>query len=595
MAGCGAWSWRRTGFAAGKSAAGKPETQNKEKRPRGKEKKGPPGRADLIVLLILVVALFSLSISRFFSLNSGAFLRGADAYYYALQARSLVEKGEMYIPDSSPFIPLLALTSQTGLTYEEAINLWIAIIQLLAALNLLLVWGLARRGGKGGAWVLPLFLGWAILSPAFFFTALEFPRYALGLALLPLWPVAFVNRRFWFISIGAIVLSCMLHRAAIGLLGLAFAGAGFFFIFKRRVWRNLAGMATDPERKRIIATAGVGAGVFLAVFFLFVLTKTGHFSWLDLARFDWQKLQPAWLTFFQREAIPLVLKVEVFLSLLITGGTLTYIVYNAVAKRKLLTLASWLWLPFFFSIILFPLGSTEIMGVAERFCLAVPWVTVIFLFPFFLDARGEESRLVRSSREKVMRSRRKVISSRGKKMAASLLTSGVLLLILLALIFPKDYLELVHPGHLDPDYQLYEEVTRILEEHEIPMLIAHRGLNFYYKYRTLREAFHYEPEDHWPKELIWRVVYGITPSEWVFYLPPYFLWDSGKLHTLVGPYSLVREDGWVEFREAVRQSGDEYLQERVFSLWLNPAQKRPAFLYQKHSADEGVFSARPKN
>ncbi|NLC38670.1 MAG: hypothetical protein GX779_05285 [Clostridia bacterium] len=231
------------------------------------------------------------------------------------------------------------------MTYEEAINLWTALIQLLAALNLLLVWGSAQRRVKDSSWVShacarSLFLGWTMLSPVFFFTSLEFPKYALALALLPLWPMAFVNRRFWFLSIGAIVLSCMMHRAAIGLFGLAFAGTGLFFIFKRRACRSWPGIARSPKRKNI----PVSVGVILAAVFLLVLIKTGYFSWLDLARFDWQKLQPAWLTFFQRKAIPLILKIEVFLSLLITGGTLIYIVHNAVAKGKLLTMASWLWL-----------------------------------------------------------------------------------------------------------------------------------------------------------------------------------------------------------------------------------------------------------
>ena len=122
-------------------------------------------------------------------------------------------------------------------------------------------------------------------------------------------------------------------------------------------------------------------------------------------------------------------------------------------------------------------------------------------------------------------------------------------------------------------------------------------MNFYYKYRTLREAFHYEPEAHWPKELVWRVAYGITPAEWAAYLPPGCRWESGKLITLPGPYSLVREDVWHRFREAVRQSGDEYLQERVLALWLNPSQRRPGFLYEKHQsgADEGSSRPAPVN
>jgi hypothetical protein len=364
-----------------------------------------------------------------------------------------------------------------------------------------------------------------------------------------------------------------MHRASIGFLGLSVLGAGLFLIFKRRVWAGLVKTATDPKRKRMIA----GSAVVIALLFL-ALLQIGSFSWLDLARFDWQNIQTGWITFLGREATPLILKIEVVLTLLLIGGIITY---NTVAKEKLLTLGSWLWLPFFFFMAAFPLGSIEVMGVAERLCLAIPLVAVIFVLSLSLDSRGKKGWALRSLRI--------------KKTVSSIVMIGVSSLLLLVQVFPADYLNLVHPAHLNPDYGLYDAVTEILAEREIEMLIAHRGLNFYYKYQTLREAFHYEPEDHWPKELIWRVVYGISPSEWAFYLPSEFLWESGNLSTLVGPYSLIREDGWVNFRDSVRNSKDLYLQERVFSLWLNPAQRRPAFLYQKHSEEEGVFSARPKN
>ena len=525
------------------------------------------------VIFLLIGILFCLSISRFLSLNRSTFLRGADAYYYALQARFLVEKGVMCIPDSSPFIPCLALTSQLGLTYEKTINLWTVFIQLLGVINSLFIWGLAKRRNKVSILTLFLLLSWVMLSPTFFFTSLEFPKYALALAMLPLWLAVFANRRFWLVSMGAVILSCIMHRALIGLLGLSVIGAGLFFVFKRRVWEGLVKTATDTKRKRMIA----GSGVVTALLFLAVL-KTGYFSWLDLARFDWQNVQPAWITFFGREATPLVLKIEVLLAFLLIGGIITF---NAAAKEMLLTLGSWLWLPFIFFIVAFPLGSVEVMGVAERLCLAIPLVAVIFVLSLSSDSREKKDCVVRSSRV--------------KKIVISFVMIGVSFLLLLVQVFPDGYLKLVHPEQLNPDYGLYDAITKILAEQEIDMLIAHRGLNFYYKYQTLQEAFHYEPEDHWPKELIWRVVYGISPSEWAFYLPSDFLWESGNLYTLVGPYSLIREDGWVKFRDSVRNSKDVYLQERVFSLWLNPVQRRPAFLYRKHSEEEGVFSARPKN
>ncbi len=42
-------------------------------------------------------------------------------------------------------------------------------------------------------------------------------------------------------------------------------------------------------------------------------------------------------------------------------------------------------------------------------------------------------------------------------------------------------------------------MTNVPAAKEIPMLIVHRGMHFYYKYQTGRDAFSYEPEAHWDK------------------------------------------------------------------------------------------------
>jgi hypothetical protein len=173
-------------------------------------------------------------------------------------------------------------------------------------------------------------------------------------------------------------------------------------------------------------------------------------------------------------------------------------------------------------------------------------------------------------------------------MAAVVLSAGI--------VFTAGFQELVHPSSLNPDYAIYRQVTEAVAPRKPPMLIAHLGLNYFYKYETMLESFPYEPEDHWPMDRIWRVVYGIRASEWAYYLPEDLTWDSGKLHMLPGPYSLVREDVWKIFREKVKVSGNGDLVERVFSLWLNPSQKRPGFVLRQHDREKeagGEFSTFP--
>lgn len=530
----------------------------------------PGGRRRWIGTAAALLAGGGLQLSRYYFLTRAPFLRGADAYYYALQIRALRELGKLLIPDASLLFPLMAFTCRAGLGYEQTVNLWMVLIQLAGALNLFLAsrWMAEQNKDRPAAGGL-LFL-WALLSPTFLFTCIEFPKYALGLAFLPLWPVGLVNRRYWPVSVGALLLACLTHRACFGFAGLA--AAGLLFALWRKKGRGwVVALLADWGRKRVLLAAG--GLLLLVIAFGLIIAQGSYFSWADFTRFNWEEMQPSFLTFLRREGIPLALKAESVLAMVVAGLLLWR---RGRGKDDGRPVAAGLWWPFLLFLLVFPLGSTEIMGIPERLSLALPLVTLVLLAGGGLP--GDAGRCAPFSWRRT--------------------TVGWVLLVLTltGLVSPGFCFSLAHPERLDPDYGLYEEVTMVLAGLELPMVIAHRGLNFYYKYRTLREAFHYEPEAHWPKELVWRVAYGITPAEWAAYLPPDCRWESGKLITLPGPYSLVREDVWHRFREAVRQSGDEYLQERVLALWLNPSQRRPGFLYEKHQsgADEGVFSALPR-
>lgn len=77
--------------------------------------------------------------------------------------------------------------------------------------------------------------------------------------------------------------------------------------------------------------------------------------------------------------------------------------------------------------------------------------------------------------------------------------------------------------------EIYAQNTGMLLKTEIPMLIAHRGIHFYYKYKTKNEAFSYKPEKHWNKQRIWRLIYGITPEKLYNYLPEECNWNTSYI------------------------------------------------------------------
>jgi hypothetical protein len=114
------------------------------------------------------------------------------------------------------------------------------------------------------------------------------------------------------------------------------------------------------------------------------------------------------------------------------------------------------------------------------------------------------------------------------------------------------------------------------------MLIAHRGLDFFYTFRLQRDAFHFDPEPNWNRGEIWRVVARVTPEEVAFYSPASCPWGESAKAIRGTDYLLVREDCWERFRLAVNRQDAPDLYSEVWENAENPSQLRPAFLRARH-------------
>jgi hypothetical protein len=128
------------------------------------------------------------------------------------------------------------------------------------------------------------------------------------------------------------------------------------------------------------------------------------------------------------------------------------------------------------------------------------------------------------------------------------------------------------------------------------MLIAHRGLDFFYSYRLRRDAFHFDPEPNWNRSQIWRVAVRITPEEVAYYSPQACPWGQTARLIPGTDYVLVREDCWEQLRARLNRDDNPDLYTEVWENMENPAQTRPAFLRDRHG-DFGAdpFSARSDN
>lgn len=465
------------------------------------------------------------------------YLRGPDAYYYALQADYWASTGNVKIPDSSFVHRAVGLLQLSGLDTESAIKVWMAIVLLIVS-GLVLFLNTSPLGS-----LYTVVVGcWLLISPSLLFVAIEFPKL---FSLFLLVPVVFYLLRqrlpVYFLSVMPLGLMLFVHKAAIPIVGIW--GAGLIY----RSLRLLKNM-------RFILLAIFVSSCLAAVY----LSFGDRFHVLDLSRLGgWNNLSPGVITLLGRTALPLAIKVELILSLAVFVTTLYWYVKSEMRKWSVVILSLAPVIPG-----LFPFSGDEVFGVGERYAVLLPFLSVTSCL-FLLGNMGVHNNL-----------------HDGRKIFFILPVLG------LSVIWRLQY---SHPVYLDPDNAKYDRLAHVLDERNIPMLIVHRGFNFYYKFITHREAFHYEPEAHWNKKLIWRLAYGIAPEEFDYYLPKKCGWQSDLIQNIGDPeYFLIREDCWSAFRKAVKYDENQDLYLRLHKWWRNPAQLRPRFLYLKHKNEPGI-------
>src|SRR5579872_4700947 len=146
--------------------------------------------AALAVLLLLQIAYFA------YLLRSFSYLPGTDAYYYALQTRSLLDVGHLKVPDGGVLYYAMAAVVRTGASIETSFRICLSAIYTLYGLGILLL--IVRL--KHAIWFLAVLL-WVITIPVIAFHVVEFPNLSLGLAMIPFWfyflGCATVRSMFW--------------------------------------------------------------------------------------------------------------------------------------------------------------------------------------------------------------------------------------------------------------------------------------------------------------------------------------------------------------------------------------------------------------
>ncbi|HPS44448.1 MAG TPA: hypothetical protein PK542_08175 [Treponemataceae bacterium] len=470
--------------------------------------------------LSLAVASSCLFGVRFSMLEKSPHPTGLDGYYYALQAKSLVEEGHLENPDSSPGFYLCGLFAIICGDAIIGCKVYAAVISVALAVSIFLA-------------ILAMFPG-------------RYPNAALGFFLCAASPscaqlaVNYINN----------------------LTGLAFLFAYvscFFFAWRRRdkpsvppIAAALVFFALACLSHLITACFAIA---FTAVFILlrlksaarWVVAGTAFVAFLYIAIAQWQRLAgvfsavpafPAASVFFRTHLrFAIVLELSAYFAIAWIVG-----MSQCVKTKRLLPYAV---VPL---VLFFPFWKLDSLDMGYRmFLSAIPCSIILAVAFGTAYARPFSGKAARVA------------------YAATLCCAA-----LLCAFSPRVY-DLAR----DPPYEYYKKVASRIELGKDTLLIAHLGLNHVYTYyNDFKMALNYVPDFAFPHEKIWRVAYGVPVSAITARFPE-LAGDTldAEVRRIDSRYILIREDLWKEY---LKREDPEVV--RALLNWYNPHTVRPSFI-----------------
>ena len=192
--------------------------------------------------------------------------------------------------------------------------------------------------------------------------------------------------------------------------------------------------------------------------------------------------------------------------------------------------------------------------------LAIPLELYFVIVIAGLDSHAEDSRS----------------SSDATHLRPVVLIPYILLYVFLIVVLVKFSPDFYDPKS-DPPYSHYQDVVRDVELDDDSLLIAHLGLNHVYTYeKDLKDALNWLPNFEVPVEKLWRLAYGANEKR-----IRYVLKSNGELpedsdgliRKIDYEYTLVREDLWQKYLLLEEPAIVEAL-----NNWYNPHEVRPDYI-----------------
>ncbi|ADK82946.1 glycosyltransferase family 39 protein [Sediminispirochaeta smaragdinae] len=467
---------------------------------------------DMIILLLLSLLLFS---SRLIMLSKSSEPCGLDGYFYAMEARSFMERGHLENFSLAPFYYVSGLLGLLSGSPILGVKIASALCSALLPVALFLL--LNRLFSNQRAFALLASLV-ASASPSLALMAVNYLNNLLGLVFFLFFCLCILS----FLDTPAILSGAGTILCAAGaVLSHPVTAVYLFVLFLLFLCSRLS------RRLQIFLLSIAGVVAILALLF-----KGDYLRFR--AGFSLLPGLPLLSPFF-RKHLPVSVCLEMsLLFLLVYLFAFLYVIKKRTFSLLLLGIP----------VLYFPFWRLDSLDLGYRlFLSATPCgiaLTCFFAAELFPKALGRQSWL------------RPFLAGVGVFLTFATIT--------------------VYKPKQDPPYGLYRKVVASVDLSDDSLVIAHQGLNHVYTfYKDFRDALNYEPDFPVPEGRLWRLAYEAPESVIKRRYPAAV--ETGEIRSLGYGYLLIREKLWQDYL-----AWEDEPISRNLKNWYNPHSSRPRFV-----------------
>lgn len=514
-----------------------------------------------ISVLLICVSLFFV---RYKMLQKSSEPNGLDGYFYALQAKSLVQTGHLENPSYQCGYYLCGLCSYICGDAIKGVKLWSAISSAGISLAIYLVLGFAT-----GSFYFSL-LGFSLsaASPTLTLMGVNYINNQTGVMFLLLYVaflVAVVKKSpkpvlgkiaLYAVALIFFVLSALSHKVT--LVFACLVTVVFVLMFLIRVVKY------NPS---ILFAVKIIAGIV----FLVALIPAYKFFRLHSPRFANAFSLPS-LPFFnatmKRTLGVGALEMSVY-------AVLIYILAAVMIIKKRIGRCLLLLVPALF----FPFWNLDSDMGLRQWMNAVPLGIPLMIFIIYQIVNFDGRHVIDNGNDsqdypvKHDTGTRSTLTPRWNTFAKI----ALIVLCVISYCFAFEHTPDLYNPDSDPPYGRYRKIVRDIELDDDSLLIAHLGLNHVYTYeKDLKDCLNWLPNFEVPVEKLWRLAHGTSISHVRDVLESNGLLPENSdelMRKIDFEYILIREDLWQAY--LLHESPDMV---EVLNNWYNPHEVRPDYI-----------------